>query len=216
MKTEHWRGAALAAALVVIAGIPTAAQQPPPSRALTLPASGTFQGGGDFKGTISINRFAQSGNQIVAVGFVSGVLSRGSRTLGTAVAGEVTWSVTVRSGGQLLTSGRVRRNGGFVHATWSPPERTRGRFRLVQAESCPVVDATLGPVNVNLMGVQVAVGAVTLNLSGVTGTPLGDLVCAASDLLGNVAGLVNLLNSILGLLTGLLGGLTGGLGGISA
>ena len=38
-------------------------------------------------------------------------------------------------------------------------------------------------------------------------------VCAVSDLLGNVAGLVNLLNSLLGLLTGLLGGLTGGLGG---
>ena len=46
------------------------------------------------------------------------------------------------------------------------------------------------------------------------GTPLGDLVCAASDLLGNVAAIVNLLNSILGLVTGLLGGLTGGIGGI--
>jgi hypothetical protein len=69
-------------------------------------------------------------------------------------------------------------------------------------------------VNVDLLGFQVALSAVTLNLSGTQGTPLGDLVCAASDLLGNVAGLVNLLNSILGLLTGLLGGLTGGLGGL--
>ena len=54
---------------------------------------------------------------------------------------------------------------------------------------------------------------VTLDLSGIVGTPLGDLVCEASELLGNVAGIVNLLNNILGLLLGLLGGLTGGLGG---
>ena len=81
------------------------------------------------------------------------------------------------------------------------------------AETCPVLNVALGPNTVDLLGFQVALSSVTLDLTGVTGTPLGDLVCAASDLLGNVAGLVNLLNSILGLVTGLLGGLTGGLGG---
>jgi len=54
----------------------------------------------------------------------------------------------------------------------------------------------------------------TFDLSGQSGTALGDLVCAASALLGNVAGLVNLLNSLLGVVTGLLGGLTSGLGGV--
>jgi hypothetical protein len=83
----------------------------------------------------------------------------------------------------------------------------------VQAETCPVLNVALGPHTVDLLGFQVALSAVTLDLTGVVGTPLGDLVCAASDLLSNVAGLVNLLNSILGLVTGLLGGLTGGLGG---
>jgi len=39
-------------------------------------------------------------------------------------------------------------------------------------------------------------------------------VCSVSDLLGNVAAIVDLLNSILGLVTGLLGGLLGGIGGI--
>ena len=65
-------------------------------------------------------------------------------------------------------------------------------------------------------------GTITINrfeqrgtqMVGAAGTPLGDLVCAASDLLGNVAGVVNLLNSLLGVVTGLLGGLTGGLAGI--
>jgi len=82
-----------------------------------------------------------------------------------------------------------------------------------QAQSCSVLSVSLAPIDVNLLGTDVALGAVNLDLTGQSG-PLGDLVCAASDLLGNVAGLVNLLNSVLGLLTGLLGGLTGGLGGV--
>jgi hypothetical protein len=44
---------------------------------------------GEFKGTVSINRFARRGNDIIAIGFVAGVLSRGSQSFGTAVAGEV-------------------------------------------------------------------------------------------------------------------------------
>ena len=59
----------------------------------------------------------------------------------------------------------------------------------------------------NLLGLDVALNPVGLSITGRSGTPLGDLVCAVSNLLGNVAGLVNLLNSLLGSLTGLLGGL---------
>ena len=89
MKTVRTCGVGCVVALVLIATLPLSAQQPPATRALTLPIAGTFQGGGDFKGTVSISRFAHSGNQIVAVGLVSGVLTRGSRTLGTVVAGEM-------------------------------------------------------------------------------------------------------------------------------
>ena len=68
---------------------------------------------------------------------------------------------------------------------------------------------SLGPVDTNLLGFDVSLGAVSLNIAGESGTPLGDLVCAINSLLGNVAGVVNLLNGLLSLLTGLLGGLTG-------
>ncbi len=141
------------------------------------------------------------------------MLSRGFRVLGTGIAGEVRWPVAVRAGGQLLNIHGTPRGNGITHVAWSPQAPT-GRYTLVQATSCTVLDVALGPVNVNLLGVQVALDAVALNLSGTQGTPLGDLVCAVSDLLGNVAGLVNVLNGVLGLLTGLLGGLTGGLGGV--
>jgi len=214
MKSMLVRSACVMTLVLVATGALVDAQQPTPPAAVRLPVTGSFHGGGAFVGTVTINRFEQtSANQIVAVGFVSGVLSRGFRVIGTGVAGEVRWPVAVRSGGQLLNIHGTPKGGGITRVAWSPEGRT-GRYTLVQATSCTVLDVALGPVNVNLLGVQVALGAVTLNLSGTQGTPLGDLVCSVSDLLGNVAGLVNVLNGILGLVTGLLGGLTGGLGGV--
>jgi hypothetical protein len=197
------------------ASVPAAAQQAPTQSALTLPATGTFARGGEFRGTISINRFERRGNDIVAIGLVAGVLSRGSTALGTAVAGEVAWPVRVSAGGAVGISSPAPapRRGQVIRAAWSSGTLPTATLLPVQAASCPVLNIALGPVTVDLLGAQVALGAVTLDLTGVTGTALGDLVCAVSDLLGNVAGLVNLLNSILGLVTGLLGGLTGGLGG---
>jgi hypothetical protein len=197
--------------LSLVTTIPAWAQAPGSRPALTLPVAGTFQGGGNFTGTISINRFEQRGAQIMAVGFVSGVLTRANRTLGTAVAGEIAWRVAVKSGATNL-AGVPQREKAVLALVASRPAAPR--FMLAQSTPpCQVLDVALGPITVNLLGAQVDLSAVSLSLSGQTG-PLGDLVCAASDLLGNVAGLVNLLNSVLGLVTGLLGGLTGGLGGV--
>jgi hypothetical protein len=201
----------------VLGAIPAAAQRARARAVMTLPAAGTFAVGGEFSGTISINRFERRGNEIVAIGFVAGVLSRGSNILGSGVAGEVALPVRVSSAGVAGVSNRAPalRRGQVIRAAWSPAAAAVDNPLVeVQApETCPVLNVAVGPHTVDLLGFQVALSAVTLDLTGVVGTPLGDLVCAASDLLGNVAGLVNLLNSILGLVTGLLGGLTGGLGG---
>jgi hypothetical protein len=216
MKSVVRRAAVLAAVMSVAAGIPASAQKKPhprqPAAAVTLPATGTFTGGGAFAGSATINRFERRGNDIVAVGFVTGVLSRAGLALGSTVAGEVTWPVAVRAGGHVLASGAVRKPGSPMPAAWSPDARSEAGLLRVQ-ETCQVIDVALAPVNVDVLGVQIALSPITLNLTGGTG-PLGELVCAASDLLGTVADLVNLLNGVLGLLTGLLGGLTGGIGGI--
>jgi hypothetical protein len=206
-------GVSLLMVATIAAAVPAAAPQKKAQAVLTLPATGTFANGGEFRGTVTINRFARSGNEIIAVGFVAGVLSRGSQSFGTAVAGEVVWPVRVTSGGLSLVSGSQPAPGRVSRVAWSPAAPPAATLRRVQAESCQVLNVTLGPNTVDLLGFQVALSGLTLDLTGVAGTPLGDLVCAASDLLGNVAGLVNLLNSLLGLVTGLLGGLTGGLGG---
>ncbi len=195
-------------AMLVLMSLPVHAQSARP--ALTLPVAGTFSSGGEFKGTISINRVEQRAGRIVAIGVVSGVLTRGGGPIGTAVAGEVAWPVTVRSGSLTLASAR----GADIVNT---PEAASGvravSLRAVQAPTCSVLHVALAPMNVDLLGAVVALGPVSLDLSGTPGTPAGDLVCEASELIGNVAGVVNLVNNLLAVLLGLLGGLTGGIGG---
>jgi hypothetical protein len=192
---------------------PVRAQGSKAPGAVTLAVAGTSSRGGDFTGTATITRFEQRDHKIVAVGFVQGVLRRGSRA-GTGFAGEVRWPVIVPSAGIAAASGREPTAPRLRSAVLSITG-TRGMTLVpVQAESCPVLDIALGPVTVNMMGVNVSLSPIALSVTGQTGTPLGDLVCSVSDLLGNVAAVVELLNSLLGLLTGLLGGLTGGLGGV--
>lgn len=201
-------GIALFIALAPIASVDAQLPDSAPSSAVTLPAAGSFSDGGTFEGTITINRFESRDNNIVALGFARGVLTRSGKTVGTGVAGEVAWPVVVKSGGIAAVSGNGSRSPQLRRASSS--DMPYG-IMLAQATACPVLQIGLGPVDVNLLGARVALNPVGLNVDGEQGTPLGDLVCSASGLLGNVAALVNLLNAILGLLTGLLGGLTGGI-----
>lgn len=88
---------------VIIA--PAAAQSSLAQQALILHATGTFQGGGEFTGTVAIDRFEERSGQIVAVGFVQGVLGRGGHILGSAVTGEVALPVSINSASVLAAAG---------------------------------------------------------------------------------------------------------------
>ena len=156
----------------------------PAFAAVQLPVSGTAKGGGDFAGTVSISRFEARGQSIVAIGLVSGVLTRGNKAVASAVVGEIEWNVTL--------------------STNNPAAKLRDDVSVQQ--SCSVAHSALGGQDINVRGASVMLSPITFDLAGEKGTPLGDLICAAEDLLGNVAAVVELLNRILGLLTGLLGG----------
>jgi hypothetical protein len=205
----------LAFLLLLAGGAPAAAQQAP-RPAATLRATGAFPNNGSFTGTLTINRFEQRAGQIVAVGIIQGTLSRANRVIGTALATEVAWPVKVSASGGLLAGGTSAAVPGITDVRWRAGAPPLIRLMGLQAQGCTPLQVNLGATNVDLLGLQVALDPVGLTLNGAAGTPLGDLVCAASDLLGNVAGLVTLLNNLLGLVTGLLGGLTGGLAGIGA
>jgi hypothetical protein len=208
MKLTPARVLGIALLVAIVPAAPIQAQLPDKPSSVTMPVAGTFSNGGRFEGTVTINRFEARDNGIVALGFVRGVLTRRGETLGTGFAGELAWPVAVKTGGISAVSGNASRAPQFQRVSST---ESRHRIMRVQATTCPVLQIALGPLDVNLLGAQVALEPVGLNVAGEQGTPLGDLVCSVSALLGNVAGLVDVLNGILGLLTGLLGGLTGGI-----
>lgn len=74
--------------------------------------------------------------------------------------------------------------------------------------SCQILDLVLGPLDLDLLGLQVALDTVHLNITAVPGAGnlLGNLLCGVAGLLDgtNLGGLTDLLNQIL---QGLLGGL---------
>ena len=186
--------------------------------ALSLPISGTVlnstnQPIGQFGGTVTINRFVQDNNHIVAVGIVRGtvvnaagqVVKSGVQTVNLPVT-----NISSLSAASMLTPGTTKPR--MTPAVLTDPGV--GRLTLAQAQTCGVLHLDLGGNTLNLLGFNVSTTPVTIDLSGDSAGPLGNLVCQALTLLNNVAGLVGVLNQILSLVTGLLGGLTGGLGGL--
>jgi hypothetical protein len=69
--------------------------------------------------------------------------------------------------------------------------------------SCEILDLTLGPLDLNLLGLMVHLDTVHLNITAQRGPGnlLGNLLCAVAGLLDNTGGggLANLLNQLLGL-----------------
>jgi hypothetical protein len=188
------------------------AKKPPAPGALTLPLAGTVVGAGTFSGTLTINRFARTGDgAIVAVGVARGTV--------TDAAGQV-----MQTGLQtvVLPVNRGVRTAGFATPPSAEPrlmpanftEATSGRFVLAQAGSCRILNLDIGGNAINLLGFMVNLSPITLDISGDSAGPLGPLVCEIVALLGTAADVVGLLNDLLGLLTGLLGGVVGGIGGI--
>jgi hypothetical protein len=187
------------------------AKKPLAPGALTLPLAGTVADGGNFSGTVTINRFARGGDTgIVAIGIARGTV--------TNAAGQA-----MQTGLQtvVLPVNRGVRTAGFetppsaeprlVPATFT--KAASGRFILAQAASCQILNLDIGGNAINLLGFMVNLSPITLDISGDSAGPLGALACEIVALLGTAADVVGLLNDLLGLLTGLLGGVVGGIGG---
>ncbi|HEU4646385.1 MAG TPA: hypothetical protein VFS80_12565 [Burkholderiales bacterium] len=188
------------------------AKKPPAPGALTLPLAGTVVGAGTFSGTVTINRFARTGDGgIVAVGVARGTV--------TDAVGQV-----MQTGLQtvVLPVNRGVRTAGFATPPAAEPrlmpasftKATSGRLVLAQAASCQILNLDIGGNAINLLGFVVNLSPITLDISDDSAGPLGALVCEIVALLGTAADVVGLLNDLLGLLTGLVGGVVGGIGGI--
>jgi hypothetical protein len=93
----------------------------------------------------------------------------------------------------------------------SQPGTTNGnsnaRPAALAAVACPILNLVLGPLNLNLLGLQVTLNQVILNINAIPGAGnlLGNLLCDVANLLNtpglSTSALTDLLNGILGLLS---------------
>jgi len=68
--------------------------------------------------------------------------------------------------------------------------------------SCQILHLDLGPLSLSLLGLNVNLSRVVLDITAQPGPGnlLGNLLCGVANLLNNPTGLANLLNNILGIL----------------
>lgn len=152
--------------------------------------TGTTADGRRVTGSFVPLRFVTRAGHLKVRGLVQGVVHRANGSTSTFAAMR---TFTVRS-----INGRSLRT------------LTPGRA-MTSARTCGVLNLVLGPLDLDLLGLQVHLNRVVLNIVAVTGAGnlLGNLLCAVTGLLdGGLGGLLgqvqSLLNRILGVLN--LGG----------
>ena len=146
---------------------------------ITEPVTGTFKnaaGTGTFSGTFKPTSFGVRNGVLDATGLLTGTL--------TSATGASLGSVAQTATLPVATSGA---SGAAAHP----------------AATCNVLNLVLGPLNLNLLGLVVTLNQVNLNITAVTGSLLGNLLCDVSGLLnggGALSSISTLLNEILALL----------------
>lgn len=136
------------------------------------------------------NTASQSASNLVTdvTGTVSGVAQTGTLTI----------DHFVRQAGQILAVGNLTLGGVNLGAVQIPVNLAD------TAGSCPVLHLDLGPLDLNLLGLNVHLNEVVLDITAQSGPGnlLGNLLCAVAHLLDNNAlgGITALLNQILGAL----------------
>jgi hypothetical protein len=192
--------AAVAACLALAVGAPTAGAA---SNTGGLPATtdagplvktdmtGVAKNGKKFTGTYGIYKFVAKNGKVWSVGTLSGTI-----------------------GNRHIKRGNVKMP---VQLTGDSTDTTGAN--AAQAGSCTVLHLVLGPVNLNLLGLQVTLGGglqanqpIVLDITAQRGGGLlGDLLCGLTDSLGGQLGQIGQqlqqLASALNALAGLLGGL---------
>lgn len=151
---------------------------------LTSRVRGTFGRNGTVRGTFMPDRFFTRGGEAYANGILRATMRRGN--------------------GELV--GRTTRRVSLPVKTGSAAAGTAGQA-AAQAQACDVLNLVLGPLDLNLLGLEVHLNRVVLDIVARAGAGnlLGNLLCAVAGLLDGTAALdqlrlANVLNRVLALL----------------
>jgi hypothetical protein len=183
----------LAATCVAALVVPMVAAAQPTARSLAstaqthatsfshIPVTGVAHNGKKFTGQLNISQFVTRNGKTYAVGVLTGKL--GHRHIAARqVALPATVPHTGLAGGPLTT-------------------------RAGAAAACPVLNLTLGPLDLNLLGLTVHLNQVVLNITAQSGAGnlLGNLVCSVANLLNgpslltqDLSGLLNVFQQLVG------------------
>jgi len=161
---------------------------------LSVPITGTTPNGGSFLGTFTASRFVNQNHQALAVGQLTGTLTR---------AGGATRHVDQQV--QLPITSAA-----FVGTQQTSTDGLKLDSAAAATGSCQILDLVLGPLHLDLLGVVVTLNRVHLNITAVTGPGqlLGNLLCAVANLLNGVP-----MSGLLGKLVSVLNRILAGLGG---
>ena len=179
---------ALSGAMIFGAGGPAVAAPPaaPPAAASAanfgnapLNVTGTTADGSAFAGTFAPSSFQAQDGVLTVTGLVSGTVT------------SLTGAVTDVPSTEVTTT---------VEKALAAPGATT---LAAPAGACDIVNLDLGPLDLNVLGLQIDLNQIVLDITAVPGAGnlLGNLLCAVTGLLdGNgVSGLSNLLNRLFGL-----------------
>jgi hypothetical protein len=175
--------AAMSCCAFMLVGAGTASAQNPQLKSDTVPITGTNKGK-DFKGTFKINRFEQRSGKLYAVGTLKGTLK----------------------------NRKVTRRGVAIPASATETAAAPGAqaSQLPLPAACDILHLTLGPLDLNLLGLVVHLDRVVLDITAQPGPGnlLGNLLCAITGILdpGDTSVLDQIattLNAILAILRGL-------------
>ncbi len=143
----------------------------------SAPVTGLAHNGKAFTGKFTVAHFVTRAGKTYAVGTLTGKV--GSRSI---------------------------RSRTIEMATAVSPAATGARTRGHAAVTCPILHLVLGPLNLNLLGLNVHLNQVVLDITAQSGPGnlLGNLLCSVANLLngsplpvGQVTGLLNIVQQLL-------------------
>jgi hypothetical protein len=179
--------------LAVVAVVPFAHAQSPE---FVVPVVAKAKSGPRMNGTFTIQRFVETGDPanpdaIFAVGRLALTTDRGQVAVKENVMMPVSFGNSAGLGAGL--GGGSGRSGSLVTPS----------IQLAQILTCEILHLVLGPLDLNLLGLEVHLDTVDLLIeANPAGGLLGQLLCAIANLLsgGALAGVAALLNDLLALL----------------
>ena len=189
------RTAALAVLMVSAVSLGAASTASAQGEPFATPLTKTVKltGTKGFKGTYTIDRFTTRNGKMVAVGKVRGTMRKGGKTR------------------------RVSKNGVIMPASGAgagPAVAAKAAQQPLPdiPTACEVLNLTLGPINLDLLGLVVRTNQIQVRIDAVPGAGnlLGNLLCAVTNLLnptgalGQLTGAINQLTAALNALLALV------------